>query len=393
MTVGLLVFPSRLGLLQRAVRKDLSALDRMPDGAAGADQERRTTLHDASQRSRGDEANTRAWSWMVAVPVCGFLAMSFLWASIRAAASERSVPASSSGLPVLPLTNLLFGFACAVVGSILVFVFLRTLPVVRSSRGLTRVAGLAFPCLCFPLRPLIHSALVLHSREWYLWQGYSQVSTFLVLGLVSVASAEMLQTWWGPASARPTDRLLILTVAAAAHIHTRTRHHLTAAASRGLCSDLEHLAYVAERDLSLPQRAPRAVRRGLRQDALRIAAVYRAHQQPLLLVRGPQDAEPLVASLLAAADALAAGDRAALLANAPDHVVERNLIRRFLSSRAWHGAVLMLCGALLPLIPALTHQPTVSSLRWTLIVAGALTWVAGNDMADRVGGSLEKALP
>ncbi|MQY39818.1 hypothetical protein SRB17_78460 [Streptomyces sp. RB17] len=56
--------------------------------------------------------------------------------------------------------------------------------------------------------------------------------------------------------------------------------------------------------------------------------------------------------------------------------------------------MLITCSVLLPLIPPVAQQAALaSSLRWTLMVAGVLTFVAGSDMASRVGGSLDKALP
>ncbi|MFF3565385.1 hypothetical protein ACFYXS_35610 [Streptomyces sp. NPDC002574] len=100
-----------------------------------------------------------------------------------------------------------------------------------------------------------------------------------------------------------------------------------------------------------------------------------------------------MASLMAATEALARGDYVALLANAPEHVMERNIVRRVVT-RAGPAAALITAGALLPLIPSIDAQPGIaSSLRWSLIVTGALTFVAGKDTASRIGSPLDKALP
>jgi hypothetical protein len=88
------------------------------------------------------------------------------------------------------------------------------------------------------------------------------------------------------------------------------------------------------------------------------------------------------------------GDRAALLANAPDHVTRPNLIRR-LVSRAWPAIVLIGSGALLPLIPSVARQPdaVTTSLRTFLVITGVLTLLAGTDTASRVASPLDKVLP
>jgi hypothetical protein len=273
---------------------------------------------------------------------------------------------------------------------------LRKLPVVSVARGRSMALMLLIPSVYLPVLSARNAWLTPRTDGWYFSEGATDVCGWLfwtlLLGTffeVMVAIAE------GPLSlSRPTDRLMILTVTAAADIHARTRRRLNYFDSHWLCAELERLAYVAERDLTLPFRAPRRVRRELQEEALRIAAVYRAHQKPLALVRRPQDADPLVASLLSAADALAAGDRAALLANAPDHVTRPNVIRR-LVSRVWPAIVLIGSGALLPLIPPVARQPdaVTTSLRTFLIITGVLTLLAGTDTANRVASPLDKVLP
>ncbi|OKJ74346.1 hypothetical protein AMK32_35710 [Streptomyces sp. CB01883] len=289
-------------------------------------------------------------------------------------------------------TALIFGMTTAVVCNVLI-ARARRLPVISYSRGRRLAVAAALPGFSAATAQIPLSVVAPHTAWWHYWAGYFYVSGILLITLVAVVLFEQPLPRRIAGRCRPTDRLLIQTVATAAEIRARTRRRLTPARCRTLCRELEHLAYLAERDLALPYRAPHHVRRALRQDALRVAAVYRAHQLPLTLVRHPHDADPLVASLLAAADALATGERDALLANAPDQVEQSRLVRRVMS-RAWPAVVLIASGALLPLIPAVAQQPALaSSLRWTLVVAGALTFVAGSDVATRVAGPFDKALP
>ncbi|WP_316744950.1 hypothetical protein [Streptomyces sp. MK7] len=303
-----------------------------------------------------------------------------------------TLPGASPSATFDSVTALFCGMVTAIFANVLAG-RARRIPAISFSRGRRLAAACAVPGFSVAASSIPFSLAAPHTSSWHYWVGYYYVCGLLLTILVAVALFELPLPRRIAARCRPTDRLLVHTMVTAADIHARTRRRLTAKQCRLLCRDLEDLAYAAERDLSLPYRAPYHVRRSLRQDAARAAAVYRAHEIPLALVRNAGDADPLVASLLAAADALAAGDRAALLANAPDHVAQRRLARRVLS-RAWPAAALIASGALLPLIPSVAQQPTLaSSLRWTLVVAGALTFVAGSDVASRVAGPLDKALP
>ncbi|MGR6968025.1 hypothetical protein ACU639_36815 [Streptomyces cynarae] len=197
---------------------------------------------------------------------------------------------------------------------------------------------------------------------------------------------------WRAVHGRPYDLLILELVTVTAALHARSRR-LTSTETRRLCRELDHIANRAELLLSMPGRARRSSRSVLRAEARRIAAVFRSHVPAVAAAYDAADVQPIVASLLCSIEALADGDRAALLANAPDAVPIAGRLRRAFA-RAWPPTVLLASGVALPLIPAVANQPeAASSLRWTLVVAGVLTLAAGKDIAGRVGVSLDRALP
>ncbi|MEV6056912.1 hypothetical protein [Streptomyces sp. NPDC052107] len=384
-------------VLTRAIQEDLGFFDLLPSDAVGVDGARRRALLFASLRLRGTEAVAMRRIRMNAIVfLLPFTIAAFVTRIRNAAADYVPPPPTPPGAQPPAVidspTALIFGMTTAVICNVVV-ARARRLPVVSYSRGRRLAVASALPGFSAATVQIPFSLITPHTAWWHYWVGYYYVTGVLLITLAAVVLFEQPLPRRIAGRCRPTDRLLIQTLATAAEIHARTRRRLTPTRCRSLCRDLEHLAYMAERDLTLPYRAPHHIRRALRPDALRVAAVYRAHQMPLTLVDHPHDADPLVASLLAAADALAAGERAALLDNAPEQVAQRRLVRRVVS-RAWPAVALIASGVLLPLIPAVAQQPALaSSLRWTLVVAGALTFVAGSDVATRVASPLDKALP
>lgn len=209
------------------------------------------------------------------------------------------------------------------------------------------------------------------------------------LWLVAVLFAE---DRWRAVRGRPYDLLLLELVTVVAALHAEGRR-LSTVETRRVCRELDHIADRVELLLSMPGRARRSSRTVLRAEARRIAAVFRAHVPAVAAAYDAADVQPVVASLLCSVEALADGDRASLLANAPDVVPLAGRLQRAFQ-RAWPPAVLLASGIALPLIPAVADQPEAAgSLRWTLVVAGVLTLVAGQDIAGRVGVSLDRALP
>ncbi|WP_123970166.1 hypothetical protein [Streptomyces sp. TLI_185] len=191
----------------------------------------------------------------------------------------------------------------------------------------------------------------------------------------------------------PFDGLLIDVVHLTADFHRSSRWRLSARAARLACDRLESLALASGKAMTAPGRASPRARNELRQDGLRLAAVFRAHQKKVATTHTVEDADRIVASLLVAVEALATSDRDTLLAHAPDSVP---VVRRLYSAlmRTWPPLVMIASGVGLPFIPLLADQPAAAgSLRWSLIVAGVLSIVAGRDTAGQVGGILDKALP
>ncbi|MFC1420895.1 hypothetical protein [Streptacidiphilus cavernicola] len=259
--------------------------------------------------------------------------------------------------------------------------------------GPTLAAGCVLPAFSLALSPLAHPAAAANPFARGCWDGwiYTYLSV-LVYNLCRGLQAVIVRRTTGH-RCRPLDRLLLTAAAITAEIQVTTRGRTAPKDCQISCIQLERLALLAERDLTLPGRVSRSVRRELRPDALRVAAVIRAHQVPLATAARPSDADLIVASLVAAMEALASGDRSALLVNAPAQVNVPSTLRR-LFLRVWPVAVLIGTGLLLPLIPAIAAQPPIAgSLRWTLVVAGVLALVAGQDVAGQVNASLQRALP
>ncbi|MEU2058963.1 hypothetical protein [Streptomyces sp. NPDC013455] len=130
----------------------------------------------------------------------------------------------------------------------------------------------------------------------------------------------------------------------------------------------------------------------IRTESLRISEVFRAHKAALLRIGNHDDLDRLVESMLAGVEALATGDREALLANAPEEIPRSNRIRRFF---LWvlPPALLISAGILLPLIPAISSNAAAQSLRWSLVVAGVLSLVAAQkDVATRINDTFGKAI-
>lgn len=131
----------------------------------------------------------------------------------------------------------------------------------------------------------------------------------------------------------------------------------------------------------------------IRDEAQRMAEVFRNHKSALAKVSRFEDVDAIPESMLAGVKALAIGDTCALLENAPDRITRSDRLRRF---AVWILPPVMLisAGLLLPLIPAVASQGVaVGSLRWSLIIAGVLSVVAAQkDVAARVNDTLGKAM-
>ncbi|MBY8877392.1 hypothetical protein [Actinacidiphila acidipaludis] len=385
-------------VLHRFLRADLANFDGLPyTDASPRDRQRRAVLY-ASLRLRGAEGITRARIRYNAILFVAVLSTSILIARLRDAIGDYAPPpvkpsSQQTDTYLGPVNALILGIGIAVLCASVLHRFLKRRPRLIAFPSQMWAAQSTLPGLSAALTASLSQRIGIHSTWGYFWNGLVVTWNLQLLYLAITAGFGIPVSWAVARRCRPTDRLLLETTALAADVHARTRRRRTREAPYLLCRRLDHLALMAEHDLVLPYQGPRTVRRELRQPALRIAAVYRQHRLPLITASTPEAADRVVASLMAAAEALATGDRAALLANAPDHVNERNIFRR-LVTRLWPAALFVTAGALLPLIPSIATQSGVaSSLRWSLIVAGVLTFVAGQDTATRIGTPLDKALP
>lgn len=371
------------------MRRDLRFVEQMSHG----DEERIRGVLFASLRFHGaDVGNTRVVRNIVLGGSILLMAIPSLVAGIHDAATGTDGPPVAGVGASDRVANLIAGLVIGCIANAVIS--RRLLPAIAFSWEHRMIGALSLPALSLAAQQIPYSLVIAHGKWWYICNGYFGLSAFLVIVLIIDFALEAPLRWLSESGrTRPYDRLVVLTVSAAAHVHELTRGRLVPQHSRRLCRMLEQLARAAEYDLTLPRRAPLRIRRTLRGEALRVAAVYRAHHRPLVLARNAHDADAVVASLLTAVDALIREDRAALLANAPDEVTPRNLARR-IAARTLPGSALILSGVFLPFVPAVAQQEAVaSSLRWTLVVAGVLTLVAGSDVASRVTGPLDKALP
>ena len=381
--------------LVKAVRADLDAVDRIPISDAGLRQRLRTSALFASVRLRGAEDVAHFADRAVGV-------VGSLWLA-GPAIVERFI--MLAGNPALQSTNrsiqqhAAFPFYALLVGAAAVLLCQsgvnRVLGRTRTGAAPARALAVrcALPAFSMALLPLVQAPAHSDAIHWSWWAGWSIACiTMLAYNLwIGVRIVHVRRA--AARRCQPFDRLLLTTLSLAADIYTTSRGRLAPEDSIIACNRLEGIALLAERDLTLPSRAPYRVRRELRQDGLRVAAVFRSHQIPMATVRRPEEVDRVLSSLVAAAEALAQGDRAALLANAPESVQPPNFWRR-LALRVWPAAVLVISGTLLPLIPAIASQPPIAaSLRWTLVVAGVLALVASQDVAGQVGASLDKAMP
>jgi hypothetical protein len=389
-------------VLVRAVRADLEACERLPASITDQRKRLRTAILFASIRLRGAEEIGRTRIKVGSALFTAWIGTVFTIGTFQQVIADYVPPSpsrTSAGDP--PSADWYhgsvnawgFGILAAAVCVSTVGRLARRHPRVAAASGRTLAAQCAVPGLSLALSSLSFRYARPHSDAGYFWIGWYLVCVIVLMYFIIAASFGIPIERRVARRSRPLDRLLLMTTVLAADIHMLSRRRLSPTDNYLLCRRLESLALVAERDLTMPHRGPWSVRRQLRRDALRVAAVYRSHRLPLTMAAGPQQADRIVASLVAASEALATADRAALLANAPESVPERNLIRRTLA-RVWPSSLCIACGALLPFIPPIAHQPSIaSSLRWSLIVAGVLTFVAGQDTVSRIGTPLDKALP
>jgi hypothetical protein len=194
----------------------------------------------------------------------------------------------------------------------------------------------------------------------------------------------------------PYDHTVLFLLGVAASVHSRRHRWHNDSQVRGWRAGLEIVAVQVERDASLSKRigtTEASARAELRNEARRIAAVVRSHQKSLAQAYSADDVDAVVVSLVRGLQVFCAGDRAALLANAPDQVAPR--VNRFAAAtlRLIPAAVLISAGFLLPLVPAIAQSELASNLRWYLITMGAIMFITTReDLTTKIGEAVAKAL-
>ncbi|MET8579356.1 hypothetical protein ABZX39_00535 [Streptomyces collinus] len=229
--------------------------------------------------------------------------------------------------------------------------------------------------------------------EWPLLWGWDAVC--LVLLMIQFFST--LEVFWQARRfderCRPYDGLALAVVSSTERIAKNRDRFGSAREVRAWCLELEAIAARAENVLALRSNTParsRSLRRELKDEAARIAEVFRNCERPLVMAYKATDIDAVVDSLLVTLEALLVGDRSALLARAPEEVPTRTLLRRAWA-RLWPPVVLIAAGIVLPLVPPVDGSPAELSLKVSLIALGVLKLVAPQ-VSDQVGGLLDKAL-
>ncbi|MEU4172797.1 hypothetical protein AB0F46_38655 [Streptomyces sp. NPDC026665] len=193
----------------------------------------------------------------------------------------------------------------------------------------------------------------------------------------------------------PLDNLALTTLAVAAMIHNDRNRWRSASVTRKWCLEIESIAIHAESALTRSKASPmqsRRLRRDLQEEAWRIGAAYRRHQQTLVVASSEVDVSRVIESLACGMEALLDGDRQALLENAPDAVTRSSLLAQAFN-RVKSGLLIIAAGVALPYVPGVMGD-TGSSLRVLLLTLGVLQLVTVQaDVVSRIGGALDKSLP
>ncbi|MEV5104986.1 hypothetical protein ACFQ7G_24040 [Streptomyces massasporeus] len=217
-----------------------------------------------------------------------------------------------------------------------------------------------------------------------------------VSALSGSAGKSLLDQWLRARHCRPYDAAALRTLRLAATMkRSRTEWH-TRKTVRQWVVDLEDIATLTAIDFTLPGRVSRAdwdTWKEFREEAVRIAGIFRAHKGQVLRARSGEDVDEVVESLKNGVMAMLGGDRVLLLENAPEGISERDPFITWLR-RAISGGLLISAGFLLPLLPIVAdHAAAAQSLRWTLFVAGAAMLISASpEVNARVNDAFGKAI-
>ncbi|MEW1569244.1 hypothetical protein AB0454_40580 [Streptomyces sp. NPDC093509] len=226
-------------------------------------------------------------------------------------------------------------------------------------------------------------------------------SALVTSGIIVIATGILAGNFWltlyfDSRRCHPYDHVALFLLGTAAAIRRERRRWHDDRQVTSWRASLEIVAIQVERDASLSRRtgiAEGSAHMELREEALRIAAVVRSHKRALAEAHSPRHVDAVVASLVDGLRAFCAGDRTALLANAPDQVPPRVIRFTRAALRVAPAAVLISAGILLPLVPAVAHSELASNLRWYLIVIGAIMFVTTReDLAAKISEAVAKVL-
>jgi hypothetical protein len=218
----------------------------------------------------------------------------------------------------------------------------------------------------------------------------------LLYGLFIVWVASLLLKEWEVRPLRPGDTLALEIVTTMHQVHTSRRRWDAAAASRACCKSLDQVALTARQELAMAERTSWRswlLRRELRDEAQRIAEVFRRHKRRIVLAGSAQDYDAVLASLLVGLQAVLEGDRQALLANAPAALALRTRLWVWFK-RASLGFVLLAVGGVLRFVP-LPHSVHVAAANGSLVTMGlglAILFSANDTVYSRVGEALTRSL-
>lgn len=229
----------------------------------------------------------------------------------------------------------------------------------------------------------------------------ASTSALIVSGVFVIATSILAANTWltnhfDARMCHPYDHIVLFLLDTAASI--RKERHLWYDDSRvtNWRAWLEVVAVQVERDGSLSRRIgseESSTYTELRDEAQRIAAVIRNHKRALAVANSARDVDTVVVSLMQGVQAFCAGDRTALLANAPEQIGPRNNRFAVAVIRLVPAAILISAGLLLPLLPAIAHSELASNLRWYLIVTGTLMFITTRqDLTTKISEAVAKVL-
>lgn len=194
----------------------------------------------------------------------------------------------------------------------------------------------------------------------------------------------------------PSDRVLVEAVGVANCLHVERYRARKRGTKLEWCRRIQALAWIAETELSLRystlHTAPE-VRKSLREESTRIAAVFWSHQLPLVKATSAQEVGPVIESLIKGIDALARQDREALLSVSPSEVARSARLLSWVK-RLTPGLILIAAGIVLPMLPQVSSQPAAaSSMRLILVIAGLMNLIsARTDVIAQVSSQLDKSV-